>query len=71
MLSKATDCHAEHNDKDLKFKIGDHVRMLKKKNVFCKRLYAKIKIWSEEVFVIKKVKILYHGYTSSAISTNH
>ena len=30
MLSKANDSPVEYNNKDLKFKIGDHVRMSKK-----------------------------------------
>ena len=39
--------------KDPKFKIADHVRILK-----CKKIFAKgyAPNWSEEVFVIKKVK---------------
>ena len=41
------------NDKDPKFKVGDHVRMSKYKNVFAKGYTPN---WSEEVFVIKKVK---------------
>ena len=39
------------NNKDPKFKVGDHVRVSKYKNVFAKG-YAPN--WSEEVFVIKK-----------------
>ena len=41
----------EVNDKDLKFKIGDQVRISKYKNVFAKRYMPN---WSEEVFIIKK-----------------
>ena len=41
------------NDKDRKFKIGDHVRISKCKNIFAKGYTPN---WSEEVFVIKKVK---------------
>ena len=41
------------NDKDSKFKVGDHVRISKCKNIFAKRY---TKNWSEEVFVIKEVK---------------
>ena len=37
------------NDKDPKFKVGDHVRISKYKNVFAKGYTAN---WSEEVFVI-------------------
>ena len=43
----------EVNDKDLKFKIGDQVRISKYKSVFAKRYMPN---WSEEVFIIKKVK---------------
>ena len=43
----------EVNDKDPKFKNGDHVRISKYKNIFAKEYMP---IWSEEVFVIKKVK---------------
>ena len=48
-----TDFKMEVNNKDPKFKVGDHVRVSKYKNIFAKR-YAPN--WSEEVFVIKKVK---------------
>ena len=41
------------NYKDPKFKVGDRVRISKYKNIFAK---AYIPNWSEEVFVIKKVK---------------
>ena len=41
------------NEKDCKFKIGDHVRILNYKNIFAKG-YAPN--WSEEVFVISKIK---------------
>ena len=47
------DFKKEVNDKDLKFKIGDHVRISKYKNIFAKEYTPN---WSEEVFVIKKVK---------------
>ena len=43
----------EGNDKNPKFKIGDNVRISKYKNVFSKGYTLN---WSEEVFVIKKVK---------------
>ena len=47
------DFKKEVNDKDPKFKVGDHVRISKYKNIFAKG-YAPN--WPEEVFVIKKVK---------------
>ena len=40
-------------DKDPKFKVGDRVRISKYKNIFAKGYTPN---WSEEVFVIKKVK---------------
>ena len=43
----------EINNKDPKFKVGDHVRISKYKNIFAKGYMPN---WSEEVFVIKKVK---------------
>ena len=43
----------EVNDNDPKFKVGDHVRISKYKNIFSKGYTPN---WSEEVFVIKKIK---------------
>ena len=43
----------EVNGKNLKFKIGDNVRISKYKNVFFK---SNTPSWSEEIFVIKNVK---------------
>ena len=43
----------EVNDKDPKFKVGNHVRISEYKNIFAKGCTPN---WSEEVFVIKKVK---------------
>ena len=43
----------EVNDKDPKFKVDDPGRISKYKNIFAKGYTAN---WSEEVFVIKKVK---------------
>ena len=42
-----------NNDKDPKFKVGDHVRISKYKNIFAKGYMPN---WSQKVFVIKKVK---------------
>ena len=47
------DSSKEINGKNPKFKIGDNVRISKYKNVFSKGYTLN---WSEEVFVIKKVK---------------
>ena len=43
----------DSNKRNPKFKVGDHVRISKYKNIFAKG-YAPN--WSEEIFVIKKVK---------------
>ena len=43
----------EVNDKDPKFKVGDHVRISKYKNIFAKGYTPN---WSEEVFVVSKIK---------------
>ena len=51
------DSFAEHNENsnenDPKFKVGDHVRISKFKNVFAKGYTPN---WSEEVFIIKNIK---------------
>ena len=43
----------EVNDKDSKFKVGDHIRISKYKNIFAKGYTPN---WSDEVFVISKIK---------------
>ena len=43
----------EVNDKNSKFKVGNHVRISKCKNIFAK---GYIPNWSEEIFIIKKIK---------------
>ena len=43
----------EVNDKDPKFKVGDHVRISKYKNIFAKGYTPN---WSKEIFVIKEIK---------------
>ena len=47
------DFKKEVNDKDPKFKVRDHVRISKYKNIFAKRYMPN---WSEEIFIIKKIK---------------
>ena len=47
------DFEKEVNDKDPKFEVGDHARIFKYKNIFAKGYTPN---WSEEVFVIKKIK---------------
>ena len=46
------------NKKNPKFKFGDNVRISKYKNIFAK---GYIPNWSEEVFVINKIKIHFLG----------
>ena len=46
-------CNEDSNNKNSKFKVGDHVRISKYKNIFAKGYAAN---WSEEIFVIKKVE---------------
>ena len=48
-----TEYNEESNEKDPKFKVGDHIRISKFKNVFAKGYTPN---WSEEIFVIKKIK---------------
>ena len=56
-IDVTTDSYAEYNEdsnkRNPRFKVGDHVRISKCKNIFAKG-YAPN--WSEEIFVIKKVK---------------
>ena len=59
------DFKKEVNDKDPKFKVGDHVRISKYKNIFAKGYTPN---WSEEVFVISKIKIQLHGHMLLMIS---
>ena len=47
------DFSKEDNGKDPRFKVGDHVRISKYKNIFPEGYTLN---WSEEVFVIKEVK---------------
>ena len=43
----------EVNDKDPRFKVGDHIRISKYENIFAKGYTPN---WSEEIFVIKGIK---------------
>ena len=47
------DSRKEVNDKDPKFKLGDHVRISKYKNIFAKGYTPN---WSEETFAVSKIK---------------
>ena len=52
--------YIDSSDKDPKFKIGDIVRISKYKNIFAK---GYVPNWSEEVFIITKIKNLSRGLT--------
>ena len=47
------DFEKEVNEKNPKFKVGDHVRISKCKNIFAKGYMPN---WSKEIFIIKKIK---------------
>ena len=51
--SMYVDFNEDNNKESPKFKVGDHVRISKYKSIFAKYQAPN---WSEEVFVIKKVK---------------
>ena len=51
--STCIDFGIENKEKDPKFKVGDHARISKYKNIFAKGYASN---WSEEAFVITKVK---------------
>ena len=53
------------NEKDPKFKVGDHVRISKYKNIFAKEYTPN---WSEETFVIKKKDTLSWTYVISDLN---
>ena len=59
------DFRKEVNDGDSKFKVGDHVRISKYKNIFPKGYTPN---WSEQVFLLAKLKIQFHGYMLLMIS---
>ena len=48
-----TEYKEESNDKDPKFKVGDHVRISRYKTIFAKGYAPK---WSEEIFFINQIK---------------
>ena len=52
-LSMYNDFNKENNEEGPKFKVGDNVRISKYINTFAKDYVSN---WSEEVFVVKKVK---------------
>ena len=56
-IELASGSYAEYNkdsnERDPKFKVGNHVRISKYKNIFGKGYTQN---WSEEVFVLRKIK---------------
>ena len=56
-IDVTSDSYAEHsedfNKKEPKFKVGDHLRISKYKNIFAKGYTQN---WSEEIFVVSKKK---------------
>ena len=52
------ECNEDSNEKGLEFKAGGHVRISKHKNIFAKGYTQN---WSEEVFIISRLKIQFHG----------
>ena len=55
----------EVNNKNPKYKLGDYVRISKYKNIFAKGYTPN---WSEEVLLLVKLKIPFHGYMLLIIS---
>ena len=49
----------ESNDKNPKFKVGDHVRISKYKNIFAKGYAPNCQ---KKYSLLRKLKILYHGH---------
>ena len=60
-----TDFEKEVNDKHPKFKVGDHVRISKYKNIFAKGYTPN---WSEELLLLVKLKMQFHGHMLLMIS---
>ena len=63
-LNKYIDFDVEKDDKDLKPKDGDHIRISKYRNIFAK---GNTLNQSEEYVLVKKVEIIYHGVVISMI----
>ena len=49
-------CNEDFNKRDPKFKVGDHLRISKSKNIFAKGYPPN---WSEQVFVVSRIKNSY------------
>ena len=61
-INVTSDSYAEYNEdsneKDPKFKVGDHVRISKYKNIFAKGYTQN---WLEEVLLLVKLKTQFRG----------
>ena len=57
--TKYIDSSEKNNEKVPKSKVNGHIRILKCKNNFGKDYVPN---WSEEIFVIKKLKVLFHEH---------
>ena len=68
-IDVTSDSYAEYNEdfnkKDPKFKVGDHVRISKYKNIFAKGYTPN---WSEEVFVVNKINAVPWTYVVSDLN---
>ena len=53
------DFEKEVNNQNPKFKVGDYLRIFKYKNIFAKEYMSN---WSEEVLLLLKLKIHFHGH---------
>ena len=59
------DSKKEVNNKDPKFKVGDYVKISKYKKLFAKGYTPN---WSEEIFIVSKIKNKSHGHMLLMIS---
>ena len=63
-IDVTSDSDAEYNENSNvtkpKFKVGDHIRISKQKNILAK---GYTKNWSEEVFLLAKLRTQFRGHT--------
>ena len=59
------ECNEDSNKKNPKFKVDDHVRISKYKNIFAKGYAAN---WSEEIFIVSKIKNTVPTYAISDLN---
>ena len=57
----------EHNEKDIRFKVGDSVRISRYKNIFAKGYTSN---WSKEIFIVDKINDTV-PYTYNLKELNH